>query len=174
MHFSTPSTGIAEIVNRAALHHGGDVADRCPWNVESTPALQLWAERRIGFVEVDDSPARDPKDIWDEQRRARLSKSRPGGGREEIRLELGAFGEGEARIDGYRNHYSLQRSDGGQIHLPAFCWLDWLDHDHVYGATCDGRLVVCALRNSELVETWAYAFERMPPRRPAPEWARSF
>lgn len=162
MHFSTRSTETA------------DVAERCPWNIEGTPSLQLWAERRIGFVEAKESPARDPEDVWDEKRRAILYKPRPGGGSEEIRLKLGPFHKGEARIDGYRNEYGLRLSSGREIELSAFGWLDWLDHDHVYGATCDGRVVVCALRKGELVETWAHVFERRPPRRPAPEWARSF
>ncbi|MDI1448997.1 hypothetical protein [Polyangium sp. 6x1] len=174
MFFSSRASGRPEIHARGYLHRGADVADLCPWNIESTPSIQLAAERRIGFVEADDSPPRDPGDIWDERRRAVLEKPRPGGGREALRVMQSAFDQGEGRVERYRNYYRLVGNDGREIPLPDHVWLDWLDRDHVYGATLDGRLVVCALRGGELVETWSHMFERMPRRKPAPEWARRF
>ncbi|TKD03393.1 hypothetical protein [Polyangium fumosum] len=174
MHFSSPAAGRLELPDRAYLHHGTELADRCPWNIEKTTAVQLASERRIGFVEAQGSPTPAPEDVSDEHRRAILCKRRPGGGREELLVTLSPFDEGEALIEGHRNLYSMVRKDGREVALPAYCWLDWLDREHVYGATIEGRIVICALRDGELVETWSRAFERIPARRPAPAWARSF
>ena len=174
MVFSSRASGRPEIPARTALHQGAEVADRCPWNIEMIQPSQLAAERRIGFVETDDSPPRGPGDTWDEQRRAVLEKRRPGDGREALRIRLGPFNQGEGQIEAYRSHYGLVGKDGREVPLSDHIWLDWLDRDNVYGATLDGRLVICALRGGELVETWTHEFERMPTRRPAPEWAREF
>ncbi|MDI1437482.1 hypothetical protein [Polyangium sorediatum] len=174
MSFASRASGRPEIPARSALHHGADVADRCPWNLQMNDALQLAAERRIGFVEAEDSPPRHPRDLWDERRRAVMCKQRPGGGREALRLTLGPFDQGEGRIEGVRNHYTFVGKDRRETPLPGHVWLDWLDGEHVYGATLDGRIVVCALRGGELVETWAHAFRDMPTRQPSPAWARHF
>jgi hypothetical protein len=174
MHFTSRATGRPEIPGGSALHHIAEDAGDCPWNIETTQSIQLAAERRIGFFEAKTSPARDPNDVWDQHRRAVLCKRRPGGGLEELRVTLGPFDLGELQIEGYRSLYGLLRNDGREVALPNHCWLDWLDREHVYGATSDGRIVVCALRDGELVETWSHAFERPPARRPAPAWARSF
>lgn len=171
MHFASPSSGQPEIPG--PLHRVVDSIARCPWNVERTAAIQLAAERRIGFVETEDSPARDSSDVWDQRRRAVLRKRRPDGGPEELRVWLSDFRVGEGLIEGYRNLYGLRQEDGRVVPLPAYVWLDWLDRAHVYGATCDGRLVVCALRGEELVEVWSHVLEESP-RRSAPAWARSW
>ncbi|MDC3959591.1 hypothetical protein [Polyangium jinanense] len=175
MFFSSRASGRPEIHARQDLHHGADVADLCPWNIERIDAMQLAAERRIGFVEAEDSPPRDPRDIWDQHRQAVLQKRRPvGGAREVLRVVQGGFDQDEGRVGRYRNHYGLVGNDGREIPLSNHVWLDWLDRDHLYGATLDGRLVVCALRRGELVETWSHEFERMPRRKPAPPFARHF
>lgn len=169
MHFCSRSSGRPEIPDRQYLHHVVESADRCPWNIEKTARMGLAAERRIGFVEAEDSPA-----PCDQPRRVLLHKRRPGGGREGLELSSSPFGESDEGIEGTRNLYALRREDGREIALPEHGWLDWLDHDHVYGTTRDGRLVVCTLRGDELVETWSHAFGRMPSRKPAPAWARGW
>lgn len=170
-HFNGKASGKPSLPEGAPLHHVVESIERCPWNIARTGVDQLAAERRIGFAEADDSPPRRADDLWEERRRAILWKPRPIW-REELRVRLGARGEGQGRIEGHRNVYSLRREDGEEVALPGYIWLDWLDKERVYGATDDGRLVVCALRAGELCETWSHSFDRMPERRRSPEWAR--
>lgn len=170
-HFNGPARGKPLIPMSPPLHYVVGSVERCPWDIGRTGVDQLAAERRIGFAEADDSPPRRPDDRWDERRRAILFKRRPIW-REELRVRLSAHGEGEGRIEGARNLYSLRREDGEEVALPGYTWLDWLDKERVYGAAEGGRLVVCALRAGELCETWSHSFDRMPERLPSPEWAR--
>jgi len=174
MHFTGKAQGYPEIPGRAYLHHVAESMDRCPWNIARNTPLQLAAERRLGWTETEDSPPRRPNDLWDERRRAVLEKRRPKG-REALRVTLSSYlADNASLIEGHQNLYSLLSAGGQVTNLPAYCWLDWLDDERVYGATCDGRLVVSTWRAGEFVETWSHAFAPQPPRRPSPDWARTW
>jgi hypothetical protein len=48
-----------------------------PCGLRSIPAIQFANERRQGWEEAPDSSRRDPQDVWDEHRNARMQKLSP-------------------------------------------------------------------------------------------------
>ncbi|MGR8981741.1 MAG: hypothetical protein ACU84H_16855, partial [Gammaproteobacteria bacterium] len=56
-----------------------DVKLPIAYNLRAIPAVQFANERRRGWKEAPDCPRRDPTDIWDQRRNARMQKRQPGG-----------------------------------------------------------------------------------------------
>ena len=115
-----------------------------PYGLRSIPAIQFANERRRGWIEAPDSPARDPKDIWDERRNARMRKLQPHGTRvlcvESLGWAGGEFGVEQA-VDGLRVRYSLE-SNGDLDLLDDLQWADWSREGHLLVATRAGQLQV--------------------------------
>ena len=115
-----------------------------PYGLRSIPALQFANERRRGWEETPDSPARDPGDAWDQRRNARIQKRQPGGNRvlcvESLGWAGGEFGVDQA-VDGLRVSYSL-KSESGSEALSDFQWADWDREGKLLVATRSGKLQV--------------------------------
>lgn len=115
-----------------------------PYGLRSIPAIQFANERRRGWIEAPDSPARDPKDIWDERRNARMRKLQPHGTCvlcvESLGWAGGEFGVEQA-VDGLRVRYSLE-SNGDLDLLDDLQWADWSREGHLLVATRAGQLQV--------------------------------
>ncbi|MGR9037855.1 MAG: hypothetical protein ACU83O_14925, partial [Gammaproteobacteria bacterium] len=56
-----------------------DVKLPISYGLRAIPAVQFASERRRGWAEAPDCPRRDPTDIWDQRRNARMQKRQPGG-----------------------------------------------------------------------------------------------
>lgn len=69
-----------------------------PYGLRSIPVVQFANERRRGWSEALESPARAPGDAWDEHRNARMRKRQPGGGRVLCVESLGWAGATTASI----------------------------------------------------------------------------
>jgi hypothetical protein len=138
-------------------------------------AVQFANERRRGWEESPDSPPRDPNDIWDQRRNARMRKRQPGGERvlhvESLGSAGGEFGVEQA-IDGLRVGYAIEI--GGELDvLDDVQWADWDATGRLLVATRDGRLQVRNFQGERptiTFETDLCAFA--PDPRPAPDEAR--
>lgn len=146
-----------------------------PYGLRSIPAIQFANERRRGWVEAPDSPPRDPSDMWDERRNARMRKLQPNGPLvlcvESVGWAGGAFGVGQA-VDGVRVSYSLE-SNGDLELLDELQWADWSREGHLLVATRAGQLQVRGLdggRFDILSEVDLSGLE--PDPTPAPPWAQ--
>jgi len=146
-----------------------------PYGLRSIPVVQFANERRRGWQEAPDSPRRDPSDMWDVRRNARMQKRQPGGDRllcvESVGVAGGEFGVEQA-VDGLRVAYWLEVD--GRIHLlNDLQWADWDRDGHLLVATRSGRLKILNLdrRGSEvLFEEDLAPLEPTPA--PAPAWAQ--
>lgn len=152
-----------------------DVKLPIPYGLRSIPAVQFANERRRGWEEAPDCPPRDPKDIWDQHRNARMQKRQPGGNRllcvESRGLAGGEFDIDQA-VDGMRVRYSLE-SDGNIEVLDELQWADWDRKGQLLVATRCGKLQVRNL-DPDVSET---LFEEdlsllEPNPTPAPLWAQ--
>lgn len=146
-----------------------------PYGLRSIPAIQFANERRRGWVEAPDSPPRDPSDMWDERRNARMRKLQPNGPLvlcvESVGWAGGAFGVGQA-VDGLRVSYSLE-SNGDLELLDELQWADWNREGQLLVATRAGQLQVRGLdggRFDILSEVDLSGLE--PDPTPAPSWAQ--
>jgi hypothetical protein len=145
-----------------------------PYALRAIRVEQFASERRRGWEEAPDSPPRNPRDVWDERRNARMRKPQPGG-RCVLHLEsLGdAGGEfGAQAVDGLRVRYALELR-GRSVPLDDLQWADWDDRGRLLAATRDGRLQIRILAG----DTYECAFEEdlailAPDPVPAPAWAR--
>jgi hypothetical protein len=144
------------------------------YSLRSIPVIQFANERRRGWEEAPDSPARDPKDFWDQHRNARMQKRQPGGKRmlyvESVGWAGGEFGVDQA-VDGLRVRYSLE-SDGNLKQLDELQWADWDREGQLLAATRNGKLQVWNLDDDGrkiLFEQNLFLLEPNPT--PAPAWA---
>jgi hypothetical protein len=145
------------------------------YGLRSIPVVQFANERHRGWEEAPDSPLRDPKDIWDERRNARMQKAQPGGNRilyvESVGWAGGEFGVDQA-VDGLRVRYSLE-SDGNLKQLNELQWADWDREGKLLVATRSGKLQVLNLDDNGpeiLFEQDLSVLEPNPA--PAPAWAQ--
>lgn len=99
---------------------------------------QFQVERRRGWVEAPDSPARVPGDLWDERRSLRMRRQRPGGN-EILQVEgsYAAFRDSPGLRTPPR--YSVMREDR-TVPLDAVQWADWSANGLLLSATTGGRL----------------------------------
>ncbi len=146
-----------------------------PYGLRSIPAIQFANERRRGWVEAPDSPPRDPSDLWDERRNARMRKLQPHGTRvlcvESVGWAGGEFGIEQA-VDGLRVSYSLEFNGDLEL-LDELQWADWSREGHLLVATRAGQLQVRRLGSGRfdiLSEVDLSGLE--PDPTPAPPWAQ--
>jgi hypothetical protein len=144
------------------------------YGLRSIPVIQFANERRRGWEEAPNSPPRDPKDIWDQRRNARMQKRQPRGNRmlymESVGWAGGEFGVEQA-VDGLRVRYSLE-SDGKLRQLDELQWADWDREGKLLVATRSGKLQIWNLDDDGgkiLFEQDLSLLERNPA--PAPAWA---
>jgi hypothetical protein len=146
-----------------------------PYGLRSIPIIQFANERRRGWEEAPDSPPRDPKDVWDQRRNARMRKCQPLGKRmlyvESVGWAGGEFGVDQA-VDGLRVRYSLE-SDGNLKQLDELQWADWDREGQLLAATCNGKLQVWNLdrEGPKLLFEQDLSFLEPNPT-PSPAWAQ--
>lgn len=134
---------------------------------------QFAVERRRGWTETADSPRRDPRDTWDERRRARMEKRRPGGGCT-LRVE-GAYAAFRS-MPGHRDPALYSLHGGGRVEvLAGVQWADWDAAGRLLLVTAEARLQVHAspeVRSAPLFDHDLAAYRPAP--EPAPAWARQW
>jgi hypothetical protein len=146
-----------------------------PYRLQSIPAVQFATELRRGWAEAPDSPPRDPRDIWDERRNARIQKCQPGGHRvlcvESTGHAGGEFGTEQA-IDGLRVQYSLE-ADGQLSLLNDLQWADWDREGRLLVATRTGRLQIRHFASKREHTVFEEDLALLDPKPvPPPDWAR--
>lgn len=148
-----------------------------PYRLCPLPVVQFANERRRGWVEADDSPARDPEDAWDQYRHVRMRKPQPRGRGvlcvESIGFAGDEFGV-EQSVDGLNVRYSLESTTDLEI-LEDIQWADWSQEGYLLVATRSGRLQTRRLTydGSEILfEADLSTLEPNPT--PAPAWAQTW
>lgn len=115
-----------------------------PCGLSPFPVEQFAVERRRGWREAPDCPPRDPKDMWDQRRNARMTRPQPGGGRllcvESVGHAGGELGTGQA-VDGMLVRYSLEAGRNLEL-LDDLQWADWDREGRLLAATRCGKLQV--------------------------------
>jgi len=133
-----------------ACENSEDKALPIPYGLRSIPVVQFANERRHGWIEAPDSPARDAKDAWDQHRNARMRKPQPNGIRvlcvESLGWAGGEFGVEQA-VDGVRVRYSMEAEGDIEI-LDDLQWADWDREGRLLVATRSGELQVRLLTGS--------------------------
>jgi hypothetical protein len=144
-----------------------------PYGLCSIPVVQFANERRRGWDEGPDSPPRDPKDMWDERRNARMRKRQPGGQRVLCVENLGRAGvEFESGVDDLRVLYSLE-DDGNLEVLDDLQWADWDRNGRLLVATRDGKLQIRDLTGEGQNILFAEDLSLLEPNpKPSPAWAQ--
>jgi hypothetical protein len=145
------------------------------YGLRSIPVVQFANERRRGWEEAPDSPPRDPKDVWDQRRNARMQKRQPGGNRlllvESRGKAGGEFGVDQA-VDGLRLRYSLE-SDGHFKPLDELQWADWDRDGQLLVATRRGTLQLWNLDGDPPEILFEQDLSLLKPNpAPAPAWAQ--
>jgi hypothetical protein len=147
-----------------------------PFGLVPTRAAQFETERRRGWIESPDSPARDPGDTWDQHRNARMEKAQPSGAAILHVESLGwAGGEfAEQAIDGMRVRYWLER-DGDLVMLDDVQWADWDRAGRLLVATRSGLLQIRSVTGGPHEVVFVADLSVLEPNpRPAPavaaEW----
>ena len=146
-----------------------------PYGLRSIPAIQFANERRRGWEEAPDSPARGPKDSWDQRRNARMRKRQPGGDRvlgvESLGWAGGEFGVDQA-VDGLRVCYSLESGGDLQV-LDDLQWADWDAEGRLLVATRSGKLQVRNLDTAGPEVLFEEDLSILEPNPvPPPDWAQ--
>jgi len=121
---------------RPAVPDEGAVAPlRQRFGMEITRADSFAVERRRGWSETQDTPPRDPNDLWDERRDVAMEKAGPAA---HVLRAGGSF----AAFRSSRNHRSdpVYELDGAE--LVGVQWADWAPSGHLLVATVEGRLQV--------------------------------
>ena len=144
------------------------------YGLRATPLIQFAIERARGWSETAESDPRDPKDIWDQHRNARMHKIQPGGKRV-LRLESigwagGEFNTGQS-IDGMHVSYALESGDTVE-RLNHLQWADWDHTGNLLTATRKGKLQAWALsQHTPKLRFEADLTVLKPTPTPAPAWA---
>lgn len=154
-----------------------EVGDASPllrrYGVRLNRAEQFAVERRRGWEETADSEPRSPGDAWDEHRRVRLRKSRPGGGGAlEVEGTWAAFRSSpEVRTPA---QYTLIRNDG-EAELLDVQWADWDAGGRLLVATTSGVLEVRERAAGRATTVFRHNLSALTPDpRPTPGWARAW
>lgn len=148
-----------------------------PYGLRMIPVVQFSNERRRGWIEAEDSPVRDPRDVWDVGRNARMRKLQPHGPRvlcvESIGVAGGEFGV-EQSVDGLNVRYSLE-SDSSLELLDDLQWADWSQEGRLLVATRSGRLQTRTLTHDGFEILFEADLSVLEPNpTPAPDWAQSW
>jgi hypothetical protein len=146
-----------------------------PYGLRSNPVVQFANERRRGWIETEDSPARDPRDAWDERRNARMRKPQPYGTRvlcvESVGVAGGECGVDQS-VDGLNVRYSLE-SKGDLEFLDDLQWADWSREGQLLAATRSGRLQMRDLEGGGPTIFFEEDLSNFDPKpTPAPTWAQ--
>jgi hypothetical protein len=146
-----------------------------PYGLRSIPVVQFANERRRGWEEAPDCPPRDPEDIWDQRRNARMRKRQPEGNHmlcvESVGWAGGEFGVDQA-VDGLNVRYALE-SDGNLELLDDLQWADWDREGQLLVATRCGKLQVRNLDADRPKTVFEEDLSLLEPNpTPAPPWAR--
>jgi hypothetical protein len=162
----TPSAGEGDA-------HGDELP--LPYGLRSIPAVQFATERRRGWVEAADSPHRDPKDMWDQHRNARMRKPQPGGPHhltvESAGWAGGEFGVEQA-VDGMRVLYALE-SETGLTVMDDVQWGDWDAEGRLLVATRAGAIEVRRPHTGGFDVIFSEDLSALEPApAQAPEWAQ--
>ena len=148
-----------------------------PYGLRPIPMVQFANERQRGWIEAEDSPARDPRDAWDTGRNARMRKPQPYGTRilcvESVGVAGGEFGVDQA-VDGLNVRYSME-SNGDLELLDDVQWADWSREGQLLVATRSGLLQIRSLEGASPNILWEADLSNLEPSpTPAPAWAQSW
>jgi len=152
---------------------GDDAPLRARYALALNPPEQFSVERRRGWTETADSEPRHPSDTWDERRRARLAKPRPGGGHE-LRVEgsYAAFRDNPARRE--PPVYSVWTEDDVRV-LHGAQWADWDAAGRLLLVTQEGRLQIHEDPEARAAPLFAHDLTTYRPAPvPPPDWARGW
>lgn len=152
----------------------GDVAPCLRrYGLRANRASQFAVERRRGWVETEDSPPRDPDDLWDEKRRVRMLKSQPSGA---------AVLEVEGSYAAFRDNPRLREpacysvvEHGDITVLEDVQWADWAASGVLLTATREGYLEAHEWSRGARRRCFREDLSALRPApEPAPEWAREW
>lgn len=146
-----------------------------PYRLRPIPVIQFANERQRGWIEAEDSPPRDPRDAWDQQRNARMRKSQPHGSRvlcvESVGWAGGEFGVDQS-VDGLNVRYSLE-CNGNLERLDDLQWADWSQEGELLVATRSGLLQIRHLDGERSDVSFEADLSNLEPTpMPAPDWAQ--
>ncbi|MFO0699044.1 MAG: hypothetical protein U0236_07430 [Nitrospira sp.] len=148
-----------------------------PYGLRAIPVVQFANERRQGWIEAEDSPIREPTDLWDERRHARMRKPQPYGDRVLCVESLGVVGVEvgvDQTVDGLNVQYALE-SDGNIELLDDVQWADWSQQGHLLVATRSGRLQIRMLHNAGSETLFEADLSQLEPNpTPAPVWVQNW
>ncbi len=117
----------------------GDVAPlRERFGMEINRAASFAVERRRGWSETEDTPLRDPDDVWDQRRPVAMQKEGPDGRALRVRGSFAAF----RSMRNFRSEVLYELDGAGE--LEGVQWADWSPEGQLLVATVDGRLQVRA------------------------------
>ena len=147
---------------------------RSHYGLELRRAETFANERESGWTETEDTPARDPRDLWDEKRvrRVTMRKRRPGA--DDVALIVGG------RFAAFRDNrnydpevwYGLER-EGALETLEGVQWADWDASGRMLVATTDGRLQVRGAEGPDSAVSWEVDLSAdEPDPQPPPDEAR--
>lgn len=151
-----------------------DIGDETPclkqYGLRVNRAHQFAVERRRGWVETEDSAPRDPRDIWDEKRRVRMSKPQPSGSAVlEVEGTYAAFRDNSQARD--PASYTVVE-DFDIIGLERAQWADWTPSGILLMATVDGSLEAHEWSHGVKRKIFAHDLASVQPTpTAAPEWA---
>jgi hypothetical protein len=141
----------------------GDVAPlRERFGMEINRAASFAVERRRGWSETEDTPQRDPDDVWDQRRPTTMRKEGPGGRELRVRASFAAV----RSMRNFRSEVLYELDGVGE--LEGVQWADWSKEGQLLVATVDGRLQVRA--SDGLAVEWEQnlsVLEPDPTPRPA-------
>ncbi|MFL5738166.1 MAG: hypothetical protein ACJ76P_12645 [Actinomycetota bacterium] len=137
----------------------GDVAKlRERFGMEITHGDSFAVDRRRGWEETDDTPPRDPSDVWDERCNVAMEKDNGSGRTLRVSGSYAAF-----RSSWNHRSEAVYELDG--TNLDGVQWADWSPDRNLLVATVDGRLQVRA-SDGDAVE-WEHDLSTLEPD-PAP------
>lgn len=154
----------------AAMHGDATPLAKLGLGLLRTSVAAYAIERRRGWVEAADCPARGSNDRWDERRKVVLEKPRPVGV-ETLRLEDDGLVDSALGFDNRRPRYRWLRGKES-ILIEGADWCDW---------DASGRLLVasesalCILDGATRSALWRHDLAALAPSpRAAPAWAQTW
>jgi len=157
-----------------------DVGDPAPcrrkFGLVPTRAGTFAVERRRGWSETADTPARAPADVWDEQRAdaVAMEKARPRSAGKTRLVVRGYFAAFRSVVPGGAKDVHYDVAEDGRVHpLPGMQWADWHTDGRLLLATVDGRLQIARWSADGVdVETEVDVGRLVPDPAPPPAVAR--